>query len=83
MNEQVKLYDVNHFEHATYDDHFIEQGQTIVNDNITRCPVRKYGRAPHELLRCYLMWDTIKVAQNNLRKLGFTQQNEIVWIKNE
>ena len=80
MSEQVKLFDIAHFEHTVYSGYY-QQGQTIYNADNIRTPVRKFGKAPQGLLDKYPFWFTMDKAENDLKMLGFTRKDEVVWEK--
>lgn len=80
MDELVKLFDVGHFEHNRFDG-FEHVGKTVYNMDNHRQPVRKYGKAPCELLVYYPHWFTKEQAERCLSLLGFVKKNQVEWTR--
>ena len=78
--QQIKLYDIGHWEHKVFDG-FYETGETVYNCDNHRKPLRKFGKAPCALLALYTKWFTIEQAEKDLTLLGFTKVNEVLWEK--
>ncbi|MFA5166614.1 MAG: hypothetical protein WC449_05015 [Candidatus Paceibacterota bacterium] len=83
MEEQVKLYDLLHWEHNRYNG-FDLVGKTTYNVDNKRQPVIKHGQAPCEMLEHQTMWFTLEDAESTLLGLGFEKKNSIeYWRKGE
>lgn len=83
MEEQVKLYDLLHWEHNLYNG-FEVVGKTTYNVDNKRSPVIKHGKAPCEMLEHQVLWFTLEDAESTLLGLGFEKRNKIeFWRKGE
>lgn len=80
MIEQVKFYDLNHWEHSRYDG-FYWQGETVYNADNYQKPIIKRGKAPCLLLDLYPFWFTMDKVKQDLIALGFEKKDNIIWEK--
>ena len=80
--QQIKLYDVGHWEHKQFEG-FYQVGETVYNCDNRRQPLRKFGNAPNALLAFFSKWFTMEQAENDLRFLGFIKQDNIIWKKEQ
>lgn len=82
MDEQVKVFDVSHWEHNRFNG-YEHVGKTVYNADNRRSPIIKHGQAPCELLDHYPFWFTMRDVEETLTGLGFKKKNEVEWWRND
>lgn len=78
MIEQVKLYDVSHWQHTRFDGWY-EVGKTVYNADNYQKPIKKDGKAPCALLDMCYNWQQTEDAIRDLLQLGFVQVDDVTW----